>query len=107
MMHVADGHTKNPLLTAPYPAATGCRLIEAASGEAVLLGTAMIAATGAGLQPSLAAAGGAMVRDGRIREPDKGALPHLDRDRQMFRRLIHTREGFTASAADPAVPARP
>ena len=60
-LHVAGGHTKNPLLMELYADTTGCRVIEPAE-DAVLLGAAMTAAVAAGLQPSLAEAAAAMSR---------------------------------------------
>ena len=60
-----------------YADATGCRTVEPAAPDAVLLGTAMVAAAGAGLHPALAAAGAAMHQGGAVREPDpatRGAL---------------------------------
>ena len=54
-----------------YADATRCRTVEPAAPDAVLLGTAMVAAAGAALHPSLAAAGAAMHQGGAVREPDK------------------------------------
>ena len=50
-LHVTGGHTKNPLLMELYADATGCTVVEPLEDEAVLLGTAMVAATAAGLYP--------------------------------------------------------
>ena len=47
-MHVTGGHTKSPLLMELYADATGCTVITSAAEDAVLLGTAMVAATAAG-----------------------------------------------------------
>ena len=65
-LHVAGGHTKNPLLMELYADTTGCRVIEPAE-DAVLLGAAMTAAVAAGLQPSLAQAAAAMSRSAGMR----------------------------------------
>ena len=59
-LHLAGGHTKNPLLMELYADATGCRVVAPATEDAVLLGTAMTGAVAAGLQPSLAEAAAAM-----------------------------------------------
>ena len=56
-MHIAGGHTKNPLLMELYADTTGCKLVTPAEEDAVLLGTAIVAATAAGLYPDLGAAG--------------------------------------------------
>ena len=60
-LHVTGGHTRNPLLMELYADATGRPTVEPAAPDGVLLGSAMVAATGAGLHPSLEAAGRAMV----------------------------------------------
>ncbi len=64
-LHVAGGHARNPLLMELYADATRCRTVEPAAPDAVLLGTAMVAAAGCGLHPGLAAAGAAMQQGGR------------------------------------------
>ena len=53
-LHITGGHTQNPLLMELYADATGCTVVTAAEADAVLLGTAMVAATAAGLYPDLA-----------------------------------------------------
>ena len=55
-LHVAGGHTKNPLLMELYADTTGCRVVEPTE-DAVLLGSAMTATVAAGLHPSLADSG--------------------------------------------------
>ena len=78
-LHVAGGHTKNPLLMELYADSTGCRVVEPAE-DAVLLGAAMTAAVAAGLQPSLADAAGAMSRSAGVHEPDPAKRAGFDRD---------------------------
>jgi FGGY-family pentulose kinase len=82
-LHIAGGHTKNPLLMQLYADATGCRVIEPVE-DAVLLGAAMAGAVAAGLQPSLAAAAAAMSRSAGVREPDPARRPGFDRDYRAF-----------------------
>lgn len=82
-LHVAGGHTKNPLLMELYSDATGCRVIEPAE-DAVLLGAAITGAVAAGLQPSLADAAGAMSRSAAVREPDPVKRAGFDRDYRAF-----------------------
>ena len=82
-LHVAGGHTKNPLLMELYADTTGCTVIEPAE-DAVLLGAAMTAAVAAGLQPSLADAAGAMSRSAAVREPDPAKRAGFDRDYRAF-----------------------
>src|SRR6185312_16251901 len=59
-LHVTGGHTHNPLLMELYADATGCTVVEPATDDATLLGTAMVAATAAGLYGTLNAAAMAM-----------------------------------------------
>ena len=67
-LHVTGGHTRNPLLMELYADATGCTVVEPRTADAVLLGTAMVAATAARIYPDLAAACAAM-QPGRRRAP--------------------------------------
>jgi FGGY-family pentulose kinase len=70
-LHVAGGHTRNPLLMELYADVTGCTVTAPREDtDAVLLGTAMVAAAAAGLHPDLSAAAAAMAQPGRTRRPD-------------------------------------
>jgi FGGY-family pentulose kinase len=83
-LHVTGGHTKNPLLMELYADATRCRTVEPLAPDAVLLGTAMVAAAGAGVHPSLAVAGAAMHQGGAVRKPDAGSAERYERDWRAF-----------------------
>jgi FGGY-family pentulose kinase len=83
-LHIAGGHTRNPLLMELYADATGCTVIAPEEEDAVLLGTGVVAATAAGLYPDLATAARAMARDGARREPDPAAKARFDRDHEAF-----------------------
>ena len=83
-LHVTGGHTRNPVLMELYADATGCRVMEPLADEAVLLGSAMVAATAAGLYPSLADACLGMSQGGRERAPNQGARARFDRDYRIF-----------------------
>ena len=50
----------------------------------MLLGTAMVAATAAGLFPDLPAAAAAMARAGAVTEPDPATRAGYDRDYRVF-----------------------
>ena len=52
----------------------------------------MVAATGAGLHPSLAAAGAAMAQGGAVREPDPATAPRVERDWRAFLAMQRHRE---------------
>ncbi len=83
-MHVTGGHIKNPLLMELYADATGCTVVTSAAEDAVLLGTAMVAATAAGLYPNLPAACMAMKQGGYPRQPEPKARQRFDRDYRIF-----------------------
>lgn len=98
-LHVAGGHTKNPLLMELYADTTGCKVVAPAE-DAVLLGSAMTGAVAAGLQPSLAAAAAAMARTASVREPNPSRKEGFDRDHAVFLRMHeHRRELERLSAA--------
>ncbi|MPZ12028.1 MAG: ribulokinase [Kiloniellaceae bacterium] len=86
-LHVTGGHLKNPLLMELYADAAGCTVIEPAAEDAVLLGSAMVAATAAGFYPSLAEAAGGMQRGGRQRQPKPAARARFDRDYAVFLKM--------------------
>ena len=83
-LHVTGGHTRNPLLMELYADATGCMVVEPSSDDAVLLGTAMVAATAAGLYPNLADACAGMHQDGIERLPNPALRRRYDRDYRVF-----------------------
>jgi ribulose kinase len=67
-----------------YADATGCRLVEHVVDDSVLLGTAVAAASAAGLFGSLNEASSAMRQPTRERLPDPRAKTPLDRDYRVF-----------------------
>ncbi|BCH27457.1 FGGY-family carbohydrate kinase [Mesorhizobium sp. L-8-3] len=84
ILHVGGGHSRNPLLMELYADVTGCRVVEPSAQDAVLLGTAMLAASAAGLYPDLASACSAMHQGGTERRPDPTARIRFDRDYRVF-----------------------
>jgi FGGY-family pentulose kinase len=90
-LHVAGGHVNNPLLMELYADATGCDVVQAETGDAVLLGTAMAAAAAAGGVGSLAEACRAMLGKSRRRSPDAEASKRLERDYRVFLRMHEQR----------------
>jgi FGGY-family pentulose kinase len=101
-LHVTGGHLKNPLLMELYADAAGCTVIEPAAEDAMLLGTAMAAATAAGLHPSLTAAAMAMQQGGRSRAPDPRAIGRFDRDYRVFLEMHAQRRALDVLAANGA-----
>lgn len=84
-LHVAGGHTRNPLLMELYADATGCTVVTPPEdNDAMLLGTAMVAAAAAGLQPDLGRAATTMAQTGRIRQPDPARQRAYDRRYAAF-----------------------
>ncbi len=106
-LHAAGGHTRNPLLLQLYPDVTGRPTIEPHAPDAVLLGTAMVAATGAGLHPSLAAATTAMHQGGTLRAPDAAGAARAERDWQAFTTMLRHRDELDALARRPMLPSSP
>ncbi len=86
-LHVTGGHTRNPLMMELYPGVTGCTVVEPNAEDAVLLGTAMVAATAAGAYPDLASACAAMQQGGVAHRPDPASRARFDRDYRIFLRM--------------------
>lgn len=98
-LHVTGGHTKNPLLMELYADATGVTLVESATDDAVLLGSAMIAAAAAGWHPDLTASCKAMRQAERSRQPNKGLHDAYERDYRVFLAMHrHQRELLSLTA---------
>ncbi|MEQ9813192.1 MAG: FGGY-family carbohydrate kinase [Azospirillaceae bacterium] len=86
-LHVTGGHTRNPLLMALYADATQCDVVVPETLDAVLLGTAMVAATAAGAFANLREAAARMGSDGEVRRPDRDKAARFDRDYRIFLRM--------------------
>ncbi|MFO1069631.1 MAG: FGGY-family carbohydrate kinase [Geminicoccaceae bacterium] len=95
-LHVAGGHVKNPLLMELYADATGCDVVVPAEEDAVLLGSAIVAATAAGLHANLGRAAAAMGRDGSLRRPDPARAAAFARDWRIFLRMHEQRRELEA-----------
>ncbi len=100
-LHLAGGHTRNPLLVEFYADATGCRVrMPGKDEDPVLLGTAVAAARAAGLHPGLAEAAAAMRRQGGIREPDPARRERYDRAYRVFLAMHEQRRALDGLLAD-------
>jgi FGGY-family pentulose kinase/HAD superfamily hydrolase (TIGR01509 family) len=95
-LHVTGGHTRNPLLMELYADATGCAVVEPQAPDAVLLGTAMLAATAGGIYPDLASACAAMQQGGVARMPNPAARARFDRDYRIFLEMHRQRRVLDA-----------
>jgi FGGY-family pentulose kinase len=84
-LHIAGGHTRNSLLMELYADVTHCTVVTPPEDtDAVLLGTAIVAAAAAGLHPDLLAAAGAMAQPGTTRHPDTARRAGYDRCYRAF-----------------------
>ena len=90
-LHITGGHTRNPLLMELYADATFCTVAEPSTPDATLLGMAMVAATAAGLYPTLNQACLAMQQGQTFRPPNPDARPQFDKDYRVFREMIEHR----------------
>jgi FGGY-family pentulose kinase len=94
-LHVAGGHTRNPLLMELYADATGCTVVAPLEDtDAVLLGTAMIAAAAAGLHQDLGTAASAMAQPGTSRRPDPARREAYDRRYRAFLEMHEQRRAL-------------
>ena len=92
-LHLGGGHARNGLLARLYADATRRQVAISAGEEAMLLGTAMTAATAAGLHASLEAASKAMARPSTLIAPNEIHSRALDHDYRIFLRMQeHRRE---------------
>lgn len=91
-LHVTGGHVHNPLLMELYADVTGKRIIVPATADAVLLGTAMTAASAGGVHDGLAAAGAAMYPGGEEKQSSGADRQHYDRDYRRFLAMYRHRE---------------
>ena len=98
-LHVTGGHTHNPLLMELYADVTGCTVVEPSTPDATLLGTAMVAATAAGLYGTLNTSAMAMQQGGVSRRADASKRAGYDRDYAVFLTMLEQRQ-----AVDRMVP---
>lgn len=96
VLHVTGGHVRSDLLLQLYADVTGCEVQIAAEGEAVLLGTAALAAVTGGLYPDLITAATEMREDGRMYRPDPEAQRIYDEDYAIFLRMQAHRDELNA-----------
>lgn len=86
-LHVAGGHTRNPLLMELYADATGCTVNALSGADAMILGAAIAAATAAGLHGSIEDAAREMRPEATARLPDPARKALYDRDYAVFLRM--------------------
>jgi ribulose kinase len=94
-LHIAGGHIRNPLLMELYTDVTNCTVVAPPEQtDAVLLGTAIVAAAAAGLQSSLLEAAGAMAQPGTTRRPDPARRAGYDRRYRAFLEMHEQRRAL-------------
>jgi ribulose kinase len=91
-LHVTGGHVHNPLLMELYADVTGKCIVVPATADAVLLGTAMTAASAGGVHHGLVAAGAAMYPDGEERRASGQLHDRYERDYRRFLAMYRHRE---------------
>jgi ribulose kinase len=85
-----------------YADATGCTVQTPREEDAVLLGSAMVAAAAAGLHPDLPGAAAAMTAPGSTITPDPGRAEGYRRDYQVFLAMHDQRRALDRIAGDAA-----
>lgn len=86
-IHACGGGTKNPVWLQEHADVTGCEIILPGEPEAVLLGTAMLAAVGAGVYPSIQEASFRMGRVGATIKPRRIFKRFHDAKYKVFRKM--------------------
>jgi FGGY-family pentulose kinase len=94
-LHVAGGHTRNPLLMELYADTTGCTVVAPPEDtDAVLLGTAMVAAAAARVHKDLGAAASAMAQSGTTRRAEAARREAYDRRYRAFLEMHEQRRAL-------------
>ncbi len=101
-LDIAGGHTRNPLLLRLYADATGSSVVTPRAQDAVLLGTAIVAATAAGLYHDLVSAAAAMAGEADVIAPNPARRAGFDRDYRVFLEMHEQRRALDRIAAAPA-----
>lgn len=91
-LHVTGGHVHNPLLMELYADVTGKRIVVPSTADAVLLGTAMTAASAGGVHKGLVAAGAVMYPGGEEKPSNPELAGRYDRDYRRFLAMYRHRE---------------
>jgi FGGY-family pentulose kinase len=98
-LHLAGGHTANPLLVRLYADATGCTVMLPGQPDSVLLGTAAVAAAASGMHQSVIAAAQAMGGTPRPVAPDPALADHFAASYARFLLMHDHRRALTELAA--------
>ncbi len=94
-LFMAGGHARNPLLLELYRDAIGLPLVTLVRADAVLLGTAMNAATAAGWYETVEMAAIAMGQPSIRHLPDPRSRARIERDYRIFKEMIAQRAALS------------
>ena len=89
VIHACGGGTKNPLWLQEHADITGCELVLPRESEAVLLGTAILAAVGAGKFPSILEAASHMSSPGERYVPARKHLKYHAARYSVFKKMYN------------------
>jgi FGGY-family pentulose kinase len=95
-IHLTGGHIANPLLVSLYADATGREVSIPKEEDSVLLGTAAVAATAAGLHPSLSDAARAMIGPGRTIKPIAASASLFEWQYRRFLLMLEQQDALRA-----------
>ncbi|MBO9482078.1 FGGY-family carbohydrate kinase [Salinisphaera sp. G21_0] len=95
-IHMCGGGTKNPLWLREHANVTGCEIVLGAEEEAVLLGSAMLAATACGDFSDLKAAMAAMSSKGQVIKPDNRTKAFHDAKYRVFHEMYEDQMKYQA-----------
>lgn len=99
-IHMCGGGTKNPLWLREHANATGCEIVLSSEDEAVILGSAMLAATGAGEFEQLTDAMAAMSSTGKVVSPDPETKAFHDAKYRVFHEMYEDQMKYKAMMRD-------
>ena len=98
-MFVTGGGTKNPLWLQEHADATQCKIVLPRESEAVLLGSAILAATAAGMHADIYAAMQAMSGAGQVIEPRRETAKYHAAKYKIFQELYAQQKKRNAAMA--------
>jgi ribulose kinase len=93
-IHACGGGTKNPLWLQEHADVTGCDLYVARDTEAVLLGSAVLAAVAAGAYPSVLQAMGAMSPRAEVIRPKAARRAFHEAKYRVFKRMYEHQQEY-------------
>ncbi|PSW10252.1 sugar kinase [Photobacterium rosenbergii] len=99
-IHMCGGGTKNPLWLREHANATGCPIVLSTEDEAVILGSAMLAATASGEYTKLTDAMAAMSSEGRVIQPQPETRSFHEAKYQVFHAMYEDQLRYDAIMND-------